>query len=104
MPADNSESFDNRRQGKSLDASAAKSAELRAAANGLVEWFNTMEISKEDAETIMSRVMAKLIVGRTRKDVFALSEAVNDAAFRLVNDMNARLHQDSKLDWKRRNG
>lgn len=99
-----SDEFDNRRKDKLLDESAAKSAELRAAANGLVEWFNTMEINKADAEIIMSRVMAKLIIARTRKDVFELSEAVHEAAFRLVNDMNARLHIDAKLDWKRRNG
>lgn len=99
-----SEEFDNRRKPPAASLQDTHAKELKAAGEALVGWFNQMEISKDDAEIIMSRVMAKLICARTRPDVFSLGEAVNDATFRLVNDMNARLHANAQVRWRKRNG
>lgn len=64
------------------------------AANALVEWFNSQELGPADAEAIMHRVQAKLLVARVnRNDVFVLQEAIAEAQLRFVHEANERLHQ-----------
>jgi hypothetical protein len=38
--------------------------DLVAAANALIDWFNSQEVSSKNAEAIMLKVIAKLIVKR----------------------------------------
>ena len=45
---------------------AMENKDRTAAANALISWFNSQEIGSVDAERIMLKVMAKLIVERIR--------------------------------------
>lgn len=67
------------------------------AANALIEWFNGQEISQLEAEAIMHKVFAKLIVGRVRHDVFEFEKAVARHQTDLVHEMNERLHVIRRL-------
>jgi hypothetical protein len=66
------------------------------AANALVQWFNSQEISPSDASAIMSKVQAKIFVGamaspslpETRSQLYDL---IDRAMLQLIHDMNDRL-------------
>lgn len=68
-----------------------------AAANALVEWFNTQEVKPSDAVLVMSKVIAKIIVGtlagpQTTPDVRkVLDGAIDSIMLQLVHDTNDRL-------------
>ena len=69
-----------------------------SAGNALVNWFNTQEISPEDARAIMSKVLAKIIVGNlkgaTTPDVRReLDQTIDATLLQLVHDVNDRLFQ-----------
>lgn len=66
------------------------------AANALIHWFNSQEISQQDALIVMAKVIAKVIVGSlTAPHTKAQREILNDAtdAFHLgvVHEINDRL-------------
>ena len=68
------------------------------AANALVNWFNTQEIAPADAACIMSKVVAKILVGAVSgphtPDVReAIHTGVDLFTLHLVHDINDRLHQ-----------
>ena len=69
--------------------------EQTAAANALVEWFNSQEIGSANALSVMQRVIAKILISRAadtiearkRFDSFALDLAnrINDRAFQVIH-------------------
>ena len=67
-----------------------------SAANALVGWFNSQEIPPNEAARIMSKVLAKILVGslraphapETRQE---LDDAIDAIMLQLVHDMNDRL-------------
>ena len=74
--------------------------EQTQAANALVGWFNSQDIAQRDAEAIMRKVIAKLIVtyagvtpkGSTLDSQRLLDAALDDHMLALVHDVNDRLH------------
>jgi hypothetical protein len=72
-----------------------------AAANALIQWFNSQEIGPSDAAPIMLKVLAKLLVGAvkgpcTRNVRNELDEAINRIMLQLVHDMNERIFATRK--------
>jgi hypothetical protein len=70
--------------------------ERTEAANALVNWFNSQEISQADACAIMSKVVAKILVGAVSgphtPDVRqALDSTLDQFTLGLVHDMNDRI-------------
>jgi hypothetical protein len=66
------------------------------AANALVQWFNSQEITQADACVIMSKVIAKCLVGSVHgahsPDVRrALDSTLDQFILTLVHDMNDRI-------------
>lgn len=67
------------------------------AANALVGWFNSQEISKPDARTIMRKVMAKIIVAEAEPhNAPHQGDLINEEIIKLVNEVNLRLLQISR--------
>lgn len=62
-------------------------SETTKAANALIQWFNSQEISQSEALAVMNKVAAKIIVGDIRSPTTA------DVRQRL-DDIMARLHTD----------
>jgi len=65
-------------------------------ANALVQWFNSQEVPPADAAAIMSKVLAKIIVGAvhgaTTPDVRkSLDNSVDAVTLQLVHDVNDRI-------------
>lgn len=87
----------DRRIPKPDEAEQLRNRERTAAANALIEWFNGQEIRSSEAEAIMHKVLAKMLVGRTRPGVFALKEALDRHTTDLVHEMNERLHAIRRL-------
>jgi hypothetical protein len=70
--------------------------EQTLAGNALVNWFNSMEVSPADAQAIMSKVMAKIIVGNisgaTTPEVRReLDGAIDRVTLQLIHDINDRI-------------
>lgn len=67
--------------------------EAISAANALIEWFNSQEIPPSNAESIMSKVQAKLFVARipTGADSNAITAMLESSTLRLTTDINERL-------------
>jgi hypothetical protein len=66
------------------------------AANALIQWFNSQEIAQDDACAIMSKVMAKILVGALRgshtvTERNALDILVDTTMLQLVHDINDRI-------------
>lgn len=66
------------------------------AANALVQWFNSQDIAPFDAAAIMSKVLAKILVGAlgaktNAQERRALDNLVDTAMLQLVHDMNDQL-------------
>ena len=66
------------------------------AANALVNWFNSQEIPQADACAIMSKVIAKILVGSVHgahtPDVRkVLDSTLDQFILALVHDMNDRI-------------
>jgi hypothetical protein len=66
------------------------------AANALIQWFNSQEIAPGDATKIMSKVVAKIIVGalkgsHTAAERRALDDTVDHVMLQLVHDINDRI-------------
>ena len=66
------------------------------AANALVEWFNSQEVSPGEAKLVMSKVIAKIIAGtasgRSVPDVrMNLDLDIDTFMLQLVHDINDRL-------------
>lgn len=73
--------------------------EIVQAANALIEWFNHQEIQSHDAELIMLKVQAKLVVSRirTENDVSTrLDFEVHDHMRLLSIEIINRVHQTRK--------
>ena len=67
-----------------------------AAANALIQWFNTQELPPADALKIMSKVMAKVVVANlpestTARERRELDILVDTITLQLVHDINDRL-------------
>ena len=72
------------------------SKERTECANALVQWFNSQEVPPADAAAIMSKVLAKIIVGAvhgaTTPDVRkSLDNSVDAVTLQLVHDVNDRI-------------
>jgi hypothetical protein len=70
--------------------------ERTEAGNALVQWFNSQEIAPQDASAIMTKVLAKILVGNisgphTRAVRGQLDEAIDRAMLNLVNEVNERI-------------
>jgi hypothetical protein len=66
------------------------------AANALVQWFNSQEITEHDAAAIMSKVLAKILVGaikgsHTAAQRQSLDLAVDVVLLQLTHDINDRI-------------
>jgi hypothetical protein len=66
------------------------------AANALIEWFNSQEVSERDAAAIMSKVLAKILVGalqgsHTATERQSLDHLVDRIMLQLVHDINDRI-------------
>lgn len=63
-----------------------------AAGNALVEWCNSQEIAPADALSVMSKVIAKLLVQRAgTKHRGPLHNEIDKFTLQLVHDVNDRL-------------
>lgn len=69
--------------------------ELTAAANALIQWFNSQDIASRDAEEIMSKITAKLIIARgtSPQDI---TDELNKHNLKLVKDLADRIYQVNK--------
>jgi len=72
------------------------SKERTECANALVQWFNSQEVPPIDAQAIMTKVLAKIIVGAvhgaTTPDVRkSLDNSVDAVTLQLVHDVNDRI-------------
>ena len=70
------------------------------AGNALIQWFNSQEIPPSDAEAIMLKVMAKLILlridaTRPTRNAF-LDNAVEHNHLHLVHELNERLVYEAR--------
>ncbi len=73
-----------------------ESKERVEAANALIQWFNSQDISQKDALVVMNKVAAKIIVGalsasttpNQRRELDAMSDA---HTLSLVHEINERL-------------
>jgi len=66
------------------------------AANALIQWFNSQEIAQADACAIMSKVMAKILVGtlqgsHTATERQSLDNIIDRIMLQLVHDINDRI-------------
>jgi len=77
-----------------------ESREKTAAANALIEWFNSQEIAQQDAMDVMSKVMAKIFVSTTTGVLTgphtpeahrAFDTAVDRVHLQFIHDVNDRL-------------
>jgi hypothetical protein len=75
--------------------------EKTAAANALIEWFNSQEISQPDAMAVMSKVMAKIFVASMIESVKSphtpevhriFDAAVDRVHLQFIHDVNDRLY------------
>jgi hypothetical protein len=69
-----------------------------AAANALISWFNSQEVSGADAERIMLKVIAKLIisrVGNTHPD--SINDAMDEHNRVLGHELIDRIHSVRRL-------
>jgi hypothetical protein len=69
--------------------------ELTAAANVLIQWFNSQDIASRDAEEIMSKITAKLIIARgtSPQDI---TDEVGKHHLKLTKDLADRIYQVNK--------
>lgn len=68
--------------------------ELTAAANALIEWCNNQEITQTEALSVMSKVIAKIIVGRTGPtDRPALLLELDKIHLEITHSLNERMVQ-----------
>jgi hypothetical protein len=67
-----------------------------SAANALIEWFNSQEVSPIDATLVMSKVLAKILTVKGGDLAVASSHDLVDIidafTFQLVDDVNERLY------------
>jgi hypothetical protein len=63
--------------------------EQTQAANALIEWFNSQEIGKADAHTVMIKVFAKLLIS-SPADTRTMREAFDRLTADLANECNNR--------------
>lgn len=61
------------------------------AANALIGWCNTQDISREDALLVMSKVIAKIIVQKEGLSREALLPALDAIHLRITHDINERI-------------
>jgi hypothetical protein len=69
-----------------------------AAANALIEWFNSQAVAPSDAIDVMTKVMAKVIVANlsgptTAAERRGLDEMLDTIMLKLVHATNERLFQ-----------
>jgi hypothetical protein len=70
------------------------SRELTSAANALIEWFNHQEISRADAQEVMAKVIAKIIVGKVGPlDRTALLQELDKIHLAITHALNERMVQ-----------
>lgn len=80
---------------------------LRGASNALVQWFNTQKLKPYEALMVMERVTGKIIVDRTRPDVLALADAMDEHGCNVAQAMNDHLlakRRAERLNWTRKRG
>jgi hypothetical protein len=69
-----------------------------AAANALIQWFNSQDISPADATLVMSKVVAKVLAGRDREgerprvSAHDLADMIDAFTYNLVHDINEHLY------------
>lgn len=63
------------------------------AANALIEWFNGQEISKTDAILVMSKVIAKVLVGTHGTEREALTPPLDAVCLEITKCLNERMVQ-----------
>lgn len=70
-----------------------------AAANALIEWFNSQEIGPSDAQKIMSKVLAKLLAPPRGPHLprEALQKRLDTFTLNLAHDVNERTYSNK---WK----
>jgi hypothetical protein len=73
-----------------------ESKERVEAANALIQWFNSQDISQKDALVVMNKVAAKIIVGAlpastTPAQREALDTLTDAHTLSLVHEINERL-------------
>jgi hypothetical protein len=66
------------------------------AANALIQWFNSQEITERDAAAIMTKVLAKILVGalqgsHTAAQRRGLDDLIDGLMLQLVHDINDRI-------------
>ena len=69
-----------------------------AAANALISWFNSQDITSRDAEIIMLKVMAKLIIsriGNTHPDT--INDEMDEHNRVLGHELIDRIHSFRRL-------
>lgn len=75
--------------------------EQAAAANALIGWCNSQEITPADAELVLSKVLAKIFVDRLPSgpttDPYILHKIIQTFEFTLVNDTNERSYYARRI-------
>lgn len=72
------------------------SKETISAANALIEWFNSQEVHPRDARSIMSKVIAKLMVTEFSSTRGNMSDILDSFTLQLAHDINDRSFQMRK--------
>lgn len=66
--------------------------ECTAAANALIEWFNSQEISQGDAKLVMAKVLAKIMI-RTPTDTIEMRAIFDAFIVRLADEANNQAYR-----------
>jgi hypothetical protein len=70
--------------------------ELTSAANALINWFNSQEISGSNIDAVLHKVIAKLLISRMPKtslpDEYPLQKIIDTFTKKLVDEMNNRAY------------
>ena len=66
--------------------------ERTQAANALIEWFNSQEISQSDAKAVMAKVIAKICVS-SKGDTVEVRKLFDAYLVHLADEFNNRAYQ-----------
>ena len=76
------------------------SKQKAAAANALIQWCNSQDLGPADAEAVLSKVLAKLLLRklpagvRPPDDPYRLNKIVDTFTLHLVHDVNEQAYND----------
>lgn len=70
--------------------------EIIAAANSLIEWFNATSTKPSEAQAIMSKVIAKLLVARCKRSPGQMQNEYDALILQLIADVNERIVQEAR--------